>query len=103
MEPPCTAGDAMSTLQLALKRQWFEDIKNGIKTEEYREVNPYWSMRLVGRVFDSLVLTLGYPCKDDQTRRIVLPWRGYTIKTIQHPQWQNREVSVFAIRLTGDL
>ena len=29
-------------LQLSLKRQWFEMTKSGIKTEDYREITPYF-------------------------------------------------------------
>lgn len=33
-------------LQLSLKKQWFEMTKAGIKTEDYREITPYWIARL---------------------------------------------------------
>lgn len=33
-------------LRLPLKRKWFEMTKAGIKTEDYRELKPYWLMRL---------------------------------------------------------
>lgn len=36
-------------LQLSLKRQWFEITKEGVKTEDYREINDYWYKRLVDR------------------------------------------------------
>ena len=29
-----------------LKKEWFEKIKKGEKTIEYREVKPYWSVRI---------------------------------------------------------
>lgn len=35
------------TLKLTLSKQWFDLIEKGIKTEEYREVKPYWITRLV--------------------------------------------------------
>lgn len=34
-------------LQLSLKKKWFEMTKTGIKTEDYREINPYWLSRLM--------------------------------------------------------
>jgi len=34
-------------LQLSLKKQWFEMTKAGIKTEDYREITPYWIKRLL--------------------------------------------------------
>jgi len=36
----------MSNLQLSLKTKWFEMTKAGIKTEDYREITPYWLKRL---------------------------------------------------------
>lgn len=33
-------------LQLSLKTKWFEMTKAGIKTEDYREITPYWIKRL---------------------------------------------------------
>ena len=35
-------------LDLPLKKEWYEMIESGIKTEEYREIKPYWSKRFVG-------------------------------------------------------
>ena len=36
----------MANLQLSLKKQWFEMTKSGVKTEDYREITPYWVKRL---------------------------------------------------------
>ena len=36
-----------SCLQLSLKSKWFEMTKAGIKKEDYREINEYWTKRLV--------------------------------------------------------
>lgn len=32
----------MSNLQLSLKKQWFDLTKSGVKTEDYREITPYF-------------------------------------------------------------
>jgi hypothetical protein len=37
----------MNTLHLTLKKKWFDMIASGEKTEEYREIKPYWAARLV--------------------------------------------------------
>lgn len=34
-----------SCLVLILKKQWFDMILSGVKTEEYREIKPYWKKR----------------------------------------------------------
>lgn len=38
------------TLHLVLKDKWFQMFKDGLKTEEYREITPYWCNRLLGSV-----------------------------------------------------
>lgn len=76
----------MKTLTLPLKKKWFDMIKSGVKTEEYREIKPFWTKRLMmpvidyadGRIsvpdvpmeFDTLVFTLGYPKAGDTERRL---------------------------------
>lgn len=85
------------TLTLPLKAEYFDAIKHGRKVEEYRLVTDYWRKRLVGRSYDRIVLTKGYPSRDDHDRRLVLPWRGYTVKTITHPHFGPDPVEVFAI------
>lgn len=37
----------MNTLKLVLKKKWFDMIDAGEKTEEYREIKPYWVKRLI--------------------------------------------------------
>ena len=37
----------MIELNLVLKSKWFDMIESGGKTEEYREVKPYWIRRFV--------------------------------------------------------
>jgi len=34
-------------LQLNLKKKWFDLISKGEKLEEYREIKPYWAVRLL--------------------------------------------------------
>ena len=34
-------------LIFTLKKEWYEKIKNGEKTIEYREVKPYWEKRIL--------------------------------------------------------
>lgn len=38
----------MKILHLPLKKEWYEMIESGLKTEEYREIKPYWIVRLFG-------------------------------------------------------
>ena len=47
-------------LQLNLKRQFFDEIALGRKTEEYREQKDYWTTRLEGRDYDTIIFRNGY-------------------------------------------
>lgn len=56
-------------LILNLKKEWFEKIKNGEKTHEYREVKSYWDNRLLFVCEgDLLILRCGY-CKAGDSER----------------------------------
>lgn len=66
-------------LYLPLMEKWFNLIKSGIKTEEYREITPYWKKRLMWKdnrgvwqykTFSEIEFTLGYPKSSDISRRI---------------------------------
>lgn len=46
-----------NNLQMSLKREWFEMTKARIKTEDYREITPYWAKRLIG---ESIAFWKGY-------------------------------------------
>ena len=41
----------MGNLQLSLKKNWFEMTKSGIKTEDYREITPYFGKRFISEFF----------------------------------------------------
>lgn len=67
-----------------LKKEWYEKIKCGEKTIEYREVKPYWTNRLekpFGQLFYTWIGKLpSYPCEFE---RGIFPCRlrlGYTDK-----------------------
>lgn len=95
----------MVKLILPLKAEYFDAICGGNKTEEYRLANAYWSKRLIiggvrgvlHRSFEGIVLTKGYPSRDDQSRRLELPWNGFIRKTITHPHFGPDPVEVFAV------
>lgn len=44
----------MGALDLVLKKKWYDMIDSGIKTEEYREITPYWFTRIMGEQSFSL-------------------------------------------------
>lgn len=87
----------MSDLTIPVNGVYFDQIKAGTKTEEYRLVTPFWTKRLVGRSYDNVVMTRGYPKVDEADKRLSFPWRGYAVKEITHPHFGADPVEVFAI------
>lgn len=87
----------MVDLIIPLKGIYFDQIKAGTKTEEFRLFNDYWKKRLIGRDYNQIILTKGYPQAKDVERRLVVKWKGYTVRTIQHPHFGDEPVEVFAI------
>lgn len=89
----------MGSLVLPMKGVYFDQIVAGAKPEEYRRATPYWRKRIEGRSFDRIILTRGYPKGTDSDRILVMPWRGYEIKTITHPHFGSEPVEVFTINV----
>lgn len=58
----------MKTLKLTLKKEWFDLINSGIKTEEYREIKPYWFERLVFDYKKPFEYCTAYKWSDDLYR-----------------------------------
>ncbi|MFC2444625.1 MAG: ASCH domain-containing protein [Veillonella parvula] len=50
----------MNTLHLTINKKWFDMILSGKKTEEYREIKPYYILRLIRRDYDNVVFRNGY-------------------------------------------
>lgn len=92
----------MSDLILHIKSIWFDKIKSGEKTEEYRETKPYWKKRLEGKSFDRLILVRGnYGNERDLKNVMIFPYLGYIIKQVG--SWEKQEmVEVFALKLERD-
>lgn len=92
----------MADLILPLKGEYFDAIRDGTKPEEYRLASAYWTRRLHDaagkpRTFGTVVLTRGYPKRDDHDRRLERVWRGFYRKTLTHPHFGADPVEVFAI------
>jgi hypothetical protein len=85
----------MKTLHLTLKRRWFDLIASGQKREEYREVKPYWTVRLVGREFDVIRFRNGY-AKDAATMDVELLRISYGLGK---PEWGGGSEPVYILHL----
>lgn len=107
----------MKNLQLSLKKQWFEMTKAGIKKEDYREINDYWSKRLFmkpgdscgGMIhgldvkkFDCNVMTLGYPKSTDAERILKLEHKGIEIRTGK-PEWGAEPNKLYFVIMHGNI
>ena len=90
----------MRILTLNVTAEYFDAIKSGVKTEEYRLVKPYWQKRLE-KSFNEVHILCGYPRKDDNSRRLVFPYRGWIRKEITHKHFGSKPVDVFAIQLAN--
>ena len=118
----------MANLQLSLKKQWFDLTKAGIKTEDYREINEYWTKRLtitkidwdtpkeiceqivsdfyngtytpLFKKFDSNIMTLGYPKSTDSERILKLEHKGIEIRT-GNTEWGAEPNKLYFVILHG--
>ena len=122
----------MKNLQLSLKRNWFEMTKAGIKTEDYREITPFWCNRLLlyrgikrsrefweGRLqffkgnttisgnvttcdFDQNIMTDGYPKMNDFERILKLEHEGIEIGT-GNPEWGAEQGKLYFVIKHGNI
>lgn len=72
----------MKTLDLVLKRKWFDMIASGEKTEEYREIKPYWICRFCYKASPS------YP----------VPWVSMVV-TAQNPEYLKQALKMRTMTL----
>ncbi len=90
-------------LILNVKGKYFKEIQSGEKEFEYRLVNKYWTSRLSyylqDKDFDGIIIKLGYPKNGDRDKILERPWRGVEIIAITHPEFGEKPVKVFAIRV----
>jgi len=104
----------MKTLNLTLKKKWFDMIKSGEKLEEYREVKRFWIVRLLSNLeyltdlsgvqsigpsfkqFDQIIFKNGYSAN---APTITVECLGISIGTAK-PEWSdNWQGQVFVIKL----
>lgn len=95
----------MTALTIPVNGIYFDQIKARSKIREFRLRNDYWTKRLRGRSYSSVVLTRGYPKGGgiEGETRLTLEWRGFTEETITHPHFGPEPVAVFAIDVSTRL
>lgn len=83
------------TLHLTLKKKWFDMTRESIKLEEYREITPYWAVRLLYRIvptwggymsaFKDIIIDGDYDCKGWKSFTGGAPvFREFTYAQIRH-------------------
>ena len=102
----------MKTLDLVLKKKWFDMIASGEKTEEYREIKPYWANRILYHIplgikeYWQSVLDRAFTFVKDHPECFDLHnllvgnygTRGYTYVTFHLGYAKNRPSMTFAIK-----
>jgi hypothetical protein len=97
-------------LRLTLKKKWFDMISSGEKKEEYREIKPYWKVRLTDQKkiwarpqsqwkfnkFDVVEFKNGYG-KNAPT--ITVEFKGISIGKAKSEWSDNWQGDVFIIKL----
>ena len=85
-------------LHLHVKTVYFDAVKRGEKTHEYRLVNNYWNKILKDRTYEGIVYYNAY--KPGAENRIEMPWKGCDVDVLQHPHFGPDPVMVWAIPMT---
>ncbi len=76
-------------LTLHLKDQYFTEILNGSKIEEYREAKSPWNKLIPNRHYDVIELCKRYPPRGDIKNRIWFKYAGYRLEIID---WYNGDI-----------
>lgn len=85
----------MKTLHLHVNFEYFDQIKDGTKKEEYRESDK-WKAKLDANNYTNIRIYRGYQKASPETV-IDLPYKGYIEKTITHKHFEDKETKVCAI------
>jgi hypothetical protein len=85
----------MNTLQLTLKKKWFDMIASSKKREEYREIKPYWTKRLRNKEYNFIKFKNGYT-KDSSIITVELKSISTGLGIIE---WGAPEYPVFILHL----
>ena len=88
----------MVFLTLNLHKRFFDEIVNGTKKKEFRQVKKYWANRIEGRFYEALVFKNGY-AKNAPTA--VFRYEGFEKEKIECPLFGPGNVEVYALKI-GD-
>lgn len=89
---------AKKILHFHVKRKYWEQVRDGNKSEEYRK----FDLKLLKRLlvgYDLIHYHLGYPSKKQKERTLIFRWNGFVDKKITHELF-GKDAHVFAIDLS---
>ena len=94
----------MTVLHLNLKKKWFDMIASGEKKEEYREIKPYWTRRLIGepgnwKGYTSIIFSNGYAISRNQ---LEIKCKGL-IYSHGREEWGAVEGQIYYVLLLGEI
>jgi hypothetical protein len=64
-------------LVLHVEKKWFDQIQNGSKVWEYREIKPYWTKRIEGRAYAAVVISNRQNTAFSDPAWLIFPWNGF--------------------------
>ncbi len=73
-------------LDLPLKKEWFEKIESGQKTEEYREIKPYWIKRFCFASHNGDCKSTQCECAD--CFKMALAYKGFVCHPYTHVRFR---------------
>ena len=74
-------------------------ILSGVKTEEYRDIKPYYNFRLIGKEYDTVVFRNGYASNAPQ---FTMELKSITLSTGK-PEWGAEESKVYFVLSLGKI
>jgi len=118
-----------TNIQLSLIEKWFRITESGEKSEDYRELTPYWysrfclydgnkqpksfwefaprtsfnfdSNKVTFKKFKTNIMTLGYPKSTDTERILKYKHAGIEIRT-GNPNWGAEEGKLYFVIMHGE-
>lgn len=93
---------ATTNLRLPLKAKWYEMIENGIKKQEYRDIKPYWTKRLLNpngtfKHYDTITFTYGY------TKRSMTIQCKSIVRGVGLPAWGAEPFKTYYVISLGEI
>ena len=85
----------MRILHLTIKKCWFDMIASGVKREEYREMKPYWHIRL-NKHYDAIKFRNGYS-RNARTMLVELKEVNHSLGIIEWGAPENKIVYILCL------